>query len=462
MIIVSINGGLAQQLGQYAFGLACAAHLATTLKLDAGADPRPPLLDLCEAELANSVEVAALRAAGAVTEADVASAASIWHCVRDNVYLDGVWHDAAYGAASPVSAGFPADATPAALLLALLARSARQPRAASGPAPAAADLLARAAATSRPDLVVMIGYGNELPVFRNARALWQFYASHFPNIQIVFTRWSEQLAFGEVVSDGDDLVVGIRGDRFGSAEGYAASGVWSQSENAKWIFRQTMVQDYLLRTRIRPFFLYQTTATSVVDFRGLSTALDNLPATGCYAGPMARLNAPEQFNGLTFVSGASALMSRDVMVRLRERYDPEEQFAALPVDVWQSLLLQDVPRIALPTFNFLKQRAPRAQGAAIFALAQRLLRQGQYHFRVKTVAPEDAASRREDIDPWIMLRIMEAVLSTEPSPAATLELMGKVQRMTDGANGAPLPSRTATRLHMGPRDFPLNDMECSE
>ena len=41
-------------------------------------------------------------------------------------------------------------------------------------------LLARIAATERSDLIVMIGYGDELPIFRNARALWQFYAAHFP------------------------------------------------------------------------------------------------------------------------------------------------------------------------------------------------------------------------------------------------------------------------------------------
>src|SRR4051812_12294008 len=184
-----------------------------------------------------------------------------------------------------------------------------------------ASLLARIAQTSRPNLVVTIGYGDELPVFRHARALWQFYMCHFPGIEVIFVRWSDKLKRGEVMSDGHDLLVGIGGDFQGEA-GYNNSGAWSQSANARWLYRQVLVQDYLLRPRVTPFYLYQTTITSVVDFRGLCTVLDQQQPTDFFAGPLGRMNAPEMVAGLTFVSGASALMSRDVLVRMRERYDP--------------------------------------------------------------------------------------------------------------------------------------------
>ena len=326
------------------------------------------------------------------------------------------------------------------------------------PADAQPSLLARIAATERPDLIVLIGYGDELAVFRHARALWQFYVSHFPRVEVIFTRSTNQLARGEVRMEGNDLLVGL-GKDFDGAAGYAASGVWSISENAKWIFRQMMVQDYLLRTRERPFFLYHTTATSVVDFRALGTVLDRLPATDCYAGPIGRLNAPADLAGLTFCSGASTLMSRDVLVRLRERYDPAHAACQLPNDIWQAVLLDDVARTALPTFNFIKTRAPRAAGAPIAMLAKLLLQQGHFHFRVKTVEPADAAGRREDVDPWIMLRIMEAVLDSEPVPAATLALMDHCAHMLDHSDGRPLPPRTATPLSAGARTLPLNDLE---
>lgn len=321
-----------------------------------------------------------------------------------------------------------------------------------------ARLLARIARTTRPDLVVAIGYGDELPVFRHARALWQFYISHFPGIEVIFVRWSERLKRGEVMSDGHDLLVGI-GAGFAGEAGYSNSGVWSQSENARWIYRQVLVQDYLLRTRDGPFFLYQTTITSVVDFRGLCTVLDQLAPVDCFAGPLGRLNAPEAFAGLTFVSGASALMSRDVLVRMRERYDPHHPYAMAPNDIWQAAVLHDVPRQALPTFNFIKPRAPRADAQYLYQVARRLVLDGHYHFRVKTVAPEDAAARREDIDPWIMLRIMEAILDSEHAPAATLHMVDKVRRLADGGAGLPVAPLRAEPLHTGLRDFATTDNE---
>lgn len=327
------------------------------------------------------------------------------------------------------------------------------------PAAASPSLMARIAATESPDLVVMIGYGDELPVYRHARALWQFYAAHFPNIQIVFTRWSTKLAPGEVVDNGYDLLVGM-GEQFRGENAYDSTGVWSGSENAKFVYRQVVVQDYLLRTRPRPFFFYHLTLTSVVDFRVLNNVLRLLPTTGCYAGPPQRLNGPEFVAGLTFISGASTLFSSDALVHMRERYHPEHAICQFPNDVWQALVLEDYQRIALPTFNFLRPRAPLADDAAVRAIAKQQLQAGHYHFRVKTVAPQDAAGRREDVDPWIMLRIMETILSSEPAPEqATLALIQKYAWAATSGHQGPMPSRVHTPLFRGARDIPFNDEE---
>lgn len=318
--------------------------------------------------------------------------------------------------------------------------------------------LARIAATERPDLIVMIGYGDELPVYRNARALWQFYAAHFPNIEIIFTRWDSKLRPGEVVHNGYDLLVGI-GNEMQGATGYSTSGVWSGSENAKFVYRQMLVQDYLLRTRTKPFFFHHLTLTSVVDFRALSFVLDQLPASGCCAGPLARLNGPAEVAGLTFTSGASTIFSRDALERMRERYDPQHPYCQYPNDIWQALLLPDFQRTPLPTFNFVRPRAPRADAAEITTIARYLLQAGHFHFRVKTVAPQDAEGRREDVDPWIMLRIMEAVLDSEPSREATEALIANYARLVYDGSGQPLASRVDQPLFTQPRNMPLNDGE---
>ncbi|MCX7101604.1 MAG: glycosyltransferase [Methylobacter sp.] len=320
--------------------------------------------------------------------------------------------------------------------------------------PLTSRLLERVAETENSDLVVYIGYGYQLPVYKRARALWQFYISHFPRIEIIFVRETEQLPCGEVVFDGYDLLVGI-GNQFESdAPDYASTGFWSQAENSKMIFRQMAVYEYLLGTHNKPFFLYQTTITSVIDFRTLLIILDHMPVTGCYAGTIAPMA-----DGLTFTSGANSLFSSDILELMLKRYDSSHIHATLPNDVWQAHILEDIPRLALPSFNFLKPKQPKSDDIWVSVLAQRMLKQGHFHFRVKTTSLEEGIGKREDVDPWIMLKIMEEILFTEPVPAATRALLGKYSRFIDGGTGSPLSAYSNVKFYSGPRDFLLFDAE---
>jgi hypothetical protein len=327
------------------------------------------------------------------------------------------------------------------------------------PTPPVTHLLERIAETVSPDLVVFIGYGYQLPVYKRARALWQFYISHFPRIKIIFVRETKNLPRGEVVSDGYDLLVGIGNEYDSGTLDYAATGIWSQSENSMVIFRQMAVYDYLLRNNDKPFFLYQTTITSVVDFRALISILDQMPVTGCYAGTMARMVTPEVLNGLTFTSGASSLFSSDILTLMRNRYDPYHDHTTLPNDVWQALILEDIPRISLPSFNFLKPTLPQTDHTWISTLTQKMLQQGNFHFRVKTTCEEGGVGKREDVDPWIMLKIMEAILAHEITTTATPALQEKYARFIDGGAGTPLSAYSDVAFYGGPRDFPLSDIE---
>lgn len=324
---------------------------------------------------------------------------------------------------------------------------------------AGSDMMSRAAGIGHPDLVIYIGYGYELPVYKRARALWQFYISHFPHIPTIFVRETPDMARGEVAADGYDLLVGIGNDFKSKGDGYAARGVWAPAENSRVIFRQMVVYDYLLRTRTKPFFLYQTTITSVVDFRALIRVLAHMPASGCYAGSTGRLTSPKELDGLTFVSGANSLFSRDVLDLMRRRYEPDHPHTTLPNDVWQALVLQDVPRIPLPSFNFVQPRAPSVNLPGVGSLAHRMLQAGHFHFRIKTTSAEAGFGAREDVDPWIMLKVMESVLSLESAPEVTMALMEKFARFIDGGMGNPLTAFADVSFYGGPRDFLLTDTE---
>ena len=311
----------------------------------------------------------------------------------------------------------------------------------------------------RNDLVVIIGYGDELPVYLRARALWDFYASHFPNVRIIFRRDTESLAVGEVYHNGHDLLIGVgqgKKNAAHAADSYAATGNWSVNENKRMISVQMAIYDYLLRSCEKPFFQLQVTITSILDFRGLLTVLDRLPRQRCYAGFPIRLTGPQEYAGMTFISGANTLVSSDVVALMRNRYDPEHLSTSLPNDVWQALALPDIPRIPLPFFSFTTPRQAGKTHDDVRNLTTQLLRDGYYHFRIKT--SNTAQGAREDIDPWLMIRVMEAILASNGHAAANLALADALAVATKAVNGS-IPPRTDESFFTGSRRFPFNEEE---
>ena len=305
------------------------------------------------------------------------------------------------------------------------------------------------------DLVVVIGYGDELPVFPRARSLWQFYASHFPGIEVIFIRESDGLGFGEVIHNGHDLLIGV-GAHPRETAGYAATGNWSAGENQRVMARLMAFYDYLLRSRDKPFHLFQTTVTSVVDFRGLLTILEQVPQAGCCGGFPYRLSGPQQYAGLSFVSGANTLISSDLVATLRQHYDAEHSTNALPNDVWLGQALRDVPRIPLPLFSFTAPKEAQGQHDEVRTLTRQLLQDGHYHFRVKSSATPGGT--REEVDPWVMLRIMETILTSDPAPAANRALLSQLAQAAGAPGGRLLPVSDEP-FFAGPRAFPFNDEE---
>jgi hypothetical protein len=109
-------------------------------------------------------------------------------------------------------------------------------------------------------------------------------------------------------------------------------------------------------------------------------------------------------------------------------------------------VLPDVPRTALPLFSFNKPRAVGEDLRDVGALVANLVRDGHFHFRIKTTSQEQGLGRREDIDPWMMMQAMEAVLSTESPAPAVRSLQARMAAACD-------PQAQT------PRDFPIDDSE---
>lgn len=316
------------------------------------------------------------------------------------------------------------------------------------------------AKAGRPDLIVYFGYGDELPVFTRARALWQFYISHFPGVSALFVRTSKELPLGVERKDGNELIIGVGAAEPNASEGgYASSGVWSAAENRDTIYRQQAVYKHLLRENPDPFFLYQTTITSVIDFRGLTTVLENMPRERCFAGSMGRLNSPGPVDGLTLVSGANTLISSDLMRRLADGYDPAHPFAAYPNDVWQALMLDDVGRRPVPFFSFTLPRDTASRRHVVPEITRRMLEMGHFHFRIKTRSSESRLGPREDVDPWVMLAVMDAILQNQNNAPATQRLLEQQLAWISPPDGVSQPSFSAESIYRGPRTFLLHDEE---
>jgi hypothetical protein len=183
----------------------------------------------------------------------------------------------------------------------------------------------------------------------------------------------------------------------------------------------------------------------MVSLKGLLQLLAYFPTRGVYAGYPGTLRHPP-YEGVGIVHGANMLLSRDIVERIAARTIVGHANAAQPSDHWIGLLLPDVPRIALPLFTFENPRNTRAEIEDCYEIANSMLAMGHFHFRVKTSSQPYSVDgyRREDVDPSVMFRVAEAILSHTPSAATLLDL---ARRMFLAAE------------NQAPRDFILNDRE---
>jgi hypothetical protein len=192
-------------------------------------------------------------------------------------------------------------------------------------------------------------------------------------------------------------------------------------------------------------FLYSPTITSMVCMRSLMHLLAYFPTQGVYAGyPGTLRHTP--YEGVGMTHGANTLWSRDIVEKLVDRAISGHTNAAQPSDHWFGLLLPDVSRIALPLFSFETAKETRVEINDCFDIAYSMLAVGHFHFRVKTSSQANTADgyRREEVDPSVMFRVAEAILSHTPSAETLLDL---ARRMFLAAES------------QAPRDFILNDRE---
>jgi hypothetical protein len=152
------------------------------------------------------------------------------------------------------------------------------------------------------------------------------------------------------------------------------------------------------------------------------------------------------------------MFTRDVIEVILDRFDPLSRHNAFPQDVNVSYLLKDINRTPLPFFSFVKPRRPETDLGGIGDITRSMLDVGHYHFRVKTSSEQMQMGRREDVDPWIMLEVMRAILGYQPDPTAAVNLKQRMIRSLGTASGTSMAAYE-NNFFSEPRDFPLTDEE---
>lgn len=314
---------------------------------------------------------------------------------------------------------------------------------------------------THPSLIVTIGYDPDVYIYRSARHFWDFYKSFFPNIHFLFVRETHTLTVSESHHDGRDLVIGTKdfaSSHSGSVDRSQPDS--SRMDHGRLIFRQIALYHHLLSSVPSFFLVFHCNITSVVDFRGLLHAIRAVNSGDFFAGMPYKLTGPDPLTNLTFASGAGTILSRPAIEKLVARYDASSWTTQLPNDVWQAVLLPDVPRTVLPMFSFVREvnRIPDLE--ATESKVRQLLQFGHFHFRVKSGSePPVSNYPRELVDQFLLYRIASAIIGHEFLSEKVDLLLQSLRLFCSGTLEESLPSYDPRPLLQFPRTFPLNDKE---
>ncbi len=260
-------------------------------------------------------------------------------------------------------------------------------------------------------IILSIFFSDDILHFQISKKVWDFYLEYFHDIELIYVTHSEKHRYGEVFYKENILIIGV-GDRFliPNESGLSKTGVFHPNQHARWIFLQNKLYQFLLQYEEQEFYLYQSTITNIINLKTLNYLVSILPKNKCYAGYPGPVTWQGLGGSLRFISGANQIFSRDVLELMVNRYNAKDSMCYVPNDVWQAYTLRDIPRFVLPRFDIEQPRNTNNKISGIYEMIHSQLNMGHFHFRVKTSIGNDISTQRENIDPWIMLKIIEAII----------------------------------------------------
>jgi hypothetical protein len=255
----------------------------------------------------------------------------------------------------------------------------------------------------KPKVFVLIGYGEESQTFIKCRPLWSKYIEK-QDAYFYFNTVAENLDSETIREIPGEIQIGVKGlvsDYIGSSS-YGQNYIWSNSERIRFLHRRIKTFKYLLEKEREPFWVFGTTVTSAISFKRLTSLLDRFDCANFFGGAPIFKDIPFSDNKFVIVSGASTLISSDILKLTVERSE-NNAWNSLD-DVWNSIILSEIPRTPLMRYDFTDINI-KHHDAELAPQIQMAIAQGHFHFRVKTGNP----LTRQDIDPLIIEKLFRSI-----------------------------------------------------
>jgi hypothetical protein len=243
-------------------------------------------------------------------------------------------------------------------------------------------------------IAILIGYGEELEVYRRCRKVWDLYIStlELEGVEIFFVQTKYEQT-EDVINNGRDIYIKnsfengvqhIKNIGANLADALVKSD-WTKLGNLETVARQKKVTRWITEKYGEELsHLFFTTITSIHSIEVLKEVIAHLPKTNVYAGMPCVFTEP--FMGHTpfiFMSGANTLISQDIA---KISYsDHEFDLMGFPNDVWLGLRFVDKQKIYLPRYDIEKNPMQLGLNCELGDEIDAAFEAGHFHIRVKSI-----------------------------------------------------------------------------
>lgn len=242
-------------------------------------------------------------------------------------------------------------------------------------------------------IVILIGYGEEKPIYSLCRKIWEMYlgTANLENIMPVFVQTTNNETSETFKFDGRNLTINmldILGKNFFLSENLHESKTYVASD---WTPRDNVYHSEKDRHTfqwIQDYFggkcshVYATTVTSILELDALRWIVSKLPNEKLFAGTPGILSNFMGRENFVFISGANTLISRDLFpaISRSSRFD----LSGLPNDVLRTMKVDGIKKI----YYYRKDIEPSGNDEYIAENYEGLIgaafEEGYFHFRVKS------------------------------------------------------------------------------